>query len=208
MNRFFRWFGLPGRLVLTVLMSAFACIMAAISPSLPRLLAVIAMVLSSLGDIILMDYHPITDSLPFRGFIPGALVFTVAHLFYIAAFGYSIYDAGYSYINAGVVAAFACYVLMIVLTLVIVLSRNTEINSMFFLSMIYLFVITANCATVYSYAFSHGGLAIVSAIGVFSFLVSDYFIVMDKVCQIKSKTLKSLIWWFYPIGQIMLLIGV
>ena len=105
-------------------------------------------------------------------------------------------------------AAFACYVLMIVMTMIMVLVRNVEIKSMFFLSMIYLFVISTNCATVYSYAYSARGMAIISAVGVFSFLLSDYFIVMEKVCDIKSKVLRELIWWFYPVGQILLILGV
>lgn len=208
MNKLFRWFGLPGRLVLTTLMSLFACAMAVCSPSLPRIIAAMAMVLSSLGDITLMDYKPITRSLPFRGFIPGSIVFTIAHILYITAFGYNIYISGYKYLNIGVVAAFACYVLMIVMTMIMVLVRNVEIKSMFFLSMIYLFVISTNCATVYSYAYSARGMAIISAVGVFSFLISDYFIVMDKVCDIKSKVLRELIWWFYPVGQILLILGV
>lgn len=208
MNRFFRWFGLPGRLVLTTLISIYACALAIYSPTLPRLLAAVAMILSSLGDIILMDFKPITRSLPFRGFIPGALVFTGSHIFYILAFGYNIYDAGYAYLNVGVLAAFICYVAMILATLLIVLTRNVEIKSMFFLSMIYLLVISGNCATVYSFAYSARGLAIVSAVGVLSFLISDYFIVMDKVCDITSERLRGLIWWFYPIGQILLLLGV
>ncbi len=208
MNKFFRWFGLPGRLVLTVLMSIFACLLAILSPSPPRLLAAIAMVMSSLGDIVLMDYKPITRSLHLRGFITGSLLFTGAHLVYIAAFTYGIYDAGCAFLNAGVVVAFVLFVALVCTMLVLALLRNQELNYMFWLCTIYLFVICANCASVFSYAFSVGGMAIVSAVGVLSFLVSDFFIVLDRACGIRSHTLRQLIWWFYPIGQILLLIGV
>ncbi len=208
MNRFFRWFGLPGRLVLTLLMSAFACVMAVLFPSLPRLLAAIAMLMSSLGDIVLMDYKPITHSLHLSGFITGSLVFVAAHLMYIAAFGTRIYLAGYSYLNPGIAAAFVCYVLLVTAAIVLVLLRNTEVNSMLWLSMIYLFVITANCATVFSYAYSAHGAALLSAVGVLLFLASDYFIVLERACGIRSRVLRELIWWLYPIGQILLLLGV
>lgn len=208
MNRFFRWFGLPGRLVLTVLMSIFACALAVISPSLPRLLAAIAMMMSSLGDIVLMDYKPITRSLHLSGFITGSLIFVLAHLFYIAAFGYSIYDAGYSYLNLGVVAAFVLFVVLVCVMVMLAFLCNKELNYMLWLCMIYLFVITASCATVFSYAYADGGMAIVSAVGILSFLVSDYFIVLERACNVRSRVLHKLIWWFYPIGQILLLLGV
>lgn len=70
--RFFRWFGLPGPLVLTALLSLFALTLAGLFPSLPRWLCAAGMLCSSLGDILLMNYRPITNRLPFRGFAAGA----------------------------------------------------------------------------------------------------------------------------------------
>lgn len=208
MDRFFKWFGLPGRLVLSLLMSLYAIILALIFPSLPRLFAVIAMLLSSLGDIILMDYKPITDRLPLRGFVPGACVFAVAHLAYIAAFGLQIYKNAMRYINYGVIIALGIFMFIVIAASVIAISRHSDGIGLLLPGIAYLFVISCNCATVYSSAVNFGGLKVISAIGVFSFLVSDCFIVIDKVCGIKSKALNGLIWWFYPIGQILLLLGV
>lgn len=71
MHRFFAWFGLPGKLVLTALISLTAIVLAVIDPTPTRIICIPAMLLSSLGDIILMNYKPITKHLPVKGFIAG-----------------------------------------------------------------------------------------------------------------------------------------
>lgn len=207
-TRFFRWFGLPGRFVLTLLMSGLSVLLAFYFPSVPHFIAAGAMLLSSLGDILLMNFRPVTRLLPFRGFKAGSAVFTLAHLTYASAFGYKIYKSKLSFFNAGVVIAFAIFVTLVLLTVILTFLRHSDGINMLAPGMIYLLVISINCAAIFSCAFSMGGLAIVSSVGILSFLTSDYFIMLDKVCGVDSKTLNELIWWFYPIGQILLLVGV
>ena len=101
MHRFFKLFGLPGKVVLTALMSLLAVLMAVLDPTMTRILCIPAMLVSSLGDIILMNYRPITDRLPFRGFIPGAVTFAVSHVLYFIAFLFAAVEGGRSYFNAG-----------------------------------------------------------------------------------------------------------
>ena len=75
------------------------------------------------------------------------------------------------------------------------------------LGMLYILFISLNFTTVFSCALSHGGLFILSAVGVISFLISDLMIAEDVILNGKIKNADTLIWTFYPIGQIFLIIG-
>lgn len=205
MHRFFRWFGLPGRLVLSVLMSLYAIILAITVISTGALLCMLAMLLSTLGDIILMDYKPITGKLPASGFTAGAIAFAAAHCVYTAAYVTRIKALGSSYINIGFyigIALFACSVI----TLFLLKSGNKkDIGKMLLLGICYLALISTNCTTVFSYGISRGGVGYLAIAGAVSFFISDFFIALDKIGGIKLKHRTDIIWWFYPIGQILLL---
>lgn len=206
MNRYFAWFGLPGSLVLTVLMSIYALVLAFIDPTLSRLSCVVAMFLCSLGDILLMDYEPITRHFPKRGFIPGAITFAVAHLVYACAFMWLITEDKHPYFNLGAYAGIAIFVGLGIWVTVTCYLRNAD-KKMLPLCLLYLFFISVNCTTVLSAAVSCGGIRWISAVGVISFVISDLFISFDRICNIELKNSRMLIWTFYPIGQILLLIG-
>jgi uncharacterized membrane protein YhhN len=165
------------------------------------------MLISSLGDIVLMDFKPIVKHLPFKGFVAGAIVFMVSHLFYIAAFGYSIYINEYTYFNIGVIIAISLFLAVVISMTLISLIRQSQGVKLLLPGILYIAIISANCSNVCSYCFSVGGISICSMIGIISFLASDYFIVLRTVCGIKSKVLQKLIWIFYPIGQILLITG-
>ena len=205
MHRFFKWFGLPGKVVLTALMSLLAVLMAVLDPTMTRILCIPAMLVSSLGDIILMNYRPITDRLPFKGFIPGAVTFAVSHVLYFIAFLFAAVEGGRSYFNAGAyfgIIFSACLLLWMTFR---GLKRGNR--KMLPLGMLYILFISLNFTTVFSCAVSHGGIFILSAVGVVSFLISDLMIAEDVILNDKIKNADTLIWTFYPIGQIFLIIG-
>ena len=61
----------------------------------------------------------------------------------------------------------------------------------------------------FSYAWSQGFsnlLALLAAAGAVSFFVSDLFIGLGMVTGVTRYD--HLIWWYYPIGQILLILGV
>ena len=200
-------FGLPRHLILTLAISLYSIILAVFFPSISRTLIAIAMLISSLGDIVLMDFKPIVRYLPFKGFVAGAIVFMISHLFYIAAFGYSIYINEYTYFNIGVIIAILLFVAVVISMTLISLIRHSQGIKLLLPGILYVAIICANCSNICSYYFSHRGIAICSMVGIISFLISDYFIVLRSVCGIKSKVLQKLIWIFYPIGQILLITG-
>ena len=194
-------------MLLTLSISLYSIILAILFPSVSRVFIAIAMLISSLGDIILMDFKPIVKYLPFKGFVAGAIVFMVSHVFYIIAFGYRIYIYEYIYFNFGVVIAISLFWTVTISMTVISLIRKSKGIKLLLPGILYILIISINCSNVCSYYFSHKGIAICSMVGIISFLISDYFIVLRTVCEIKSKALQKLIWIFYPIGQILLITG-
>ncbi len=203
MERYFRWFGLPGAFVLTVLMSAFALVLAIVFPSADRWLCFAAMVCSSLGDIFLMNFRGIRRKLSFP--YSGECAFALSHLLYIAAYRTLIRTDGHRLLNPGFLTA----VLLIgtagfVLMAFAIKKRRAE-RAMILVCMLYMLVIGAACATVWSYAWSAGGWRVLGAVGSLSFVVSDYFIGMSRLTGYRG--CDDLIWWFYPVGQILLLIA-
>ena len=206
LNRYFRWFGLPGSLVLTGLLSLLALGMALGWPSWPRWLCAAGMLCSSLGDVILMHYRPITDRLPFRSFEAGATAFMVAHGFYIAAFGTASARLGEISLPALVAGALLFCALLVLL--LVLHCRNTQAKpGMTLLCVLYLAVISTCCTVVFTFAWNCGAWGLISALGATLFLASDAVIGFGQVGGIHIPHASAIIWWLYPLGQLGLILG-
>lgn len=206
MPKYFEWFGLPGKFVITMLLSLFSALMAVIFHTEDRVLCMIAMLLSSMGDILLMNFKNIEERLPFSRYYTGMLSFALSHIFYISAFYGLIRNNGYSLRNAGFyVAAVLVLAVGILFTVAMAAGGHFEIR-MYLLHMLYLLVIGANCVTVCSYACSAGHTTWIAAVGVLSFFISDVLIGLNHLLSVDKPWLWSAIWWFYPIGQFLLLL--
>ena len=203
MDKAFAWFGLKGSLVLTLLLSASALALALAFSSPARWLCFAAMLMSSVGDIFLMHFKVIERNIP-NYFVVGAAFFMLAHLLYTACFGLKIREQGSAYINGGTFAALI--IAAVCLLYFVSICKN---KSQLPLAVVYLVIITLNCMTVFSYAWSRGWsdpLAILAAVGAASFLASDLVIGFGLLANIHRYD--YLIWWLYPIGQLLLIIGV
>ena len=203
MEKHFAWFGLKGALVLTMLLSASALVSAAAVPSTARWLCFAAMLMSSVGDIFLMHFNAIERNIP-NYFLFGAAFFMLAHLLYTACFSVKIRASGAAYFNGGAVIA-----LIIAAACLVYFLSVCQNKSQLPLALVYLAIITLNCMTVFSYAWSSGigkPLALVAAVGALSFLASDLIIGFGLLANIHRYD--WLIWWLYPIGQALLIAGV
>lgn len=203
--RFFRWFGLPGPLVLTALLSLFALTLAGLFPSLPRWLCAAGMLCSSLGDILLMNYRPITDRLPFRGFAAGAAAFMLAHGCYMTAFLAAAAHRG-RLLTPTIGAGAVLFAAMLALLLCLYRRNSTAKRSRVMLCVAYLVVISACCTAVFTFAWHRGPIGTCSALGALLFFASDVIIGFEQVGGIRPAHADDWIWWLYPLGQ-MLLIG-
>ena len=203
MDKYFAWFGLKGALVLTMLLSLSALGSAMVFPSTARWLCFAAMLMSSVGDIFLMHFRAIEKNIP-NYFIFGAAFFMLAHVLYTACFGVKIRANGAAYFNGGAIIA-----LVIAAACLIYFVSICQNKSQLPLAMVYLAIITLNCMTVFSYAWSSGmgrPLGLIAAVGALSFLASDLIIGFGLLASIHRYD--WLIWWLYPIGQALLIVGV
>ena len=87
MHRFFAIpaLDLPGKFVLTILMSLFAIILALLFPGADRFLCMAAMLISTVGDIFMMDFRSLSKYYPDH-FVIGAILFRRRILSTAAAF--------------------------------------------------------------------------------------------------------------------------
>ena len=206
MTKFFAWFGLPGSLVLTLLLSTLALALALGFRCPDRWLCLAAMLLSSMGDIVLMNWRGIGSRMPVPYFYVGAVLFIAAHCFYTAAYGVLIRNGGYSYRNPGFWAGIALIVLVGVVVSVLCFRRVRIDWTMYGLCIVYLCVIGCMLVTVFSYAWSVRSLRSLVCVGAVAFFLSDLIIGVGKLLHFTTPRLQDMIWELYPIGQIFLLI--
>ena len=206
MNKYFAVFGLPGSLVLTGLMSLLALVLAVCFPSPARWLCFAAMLLSSVGDIFLMHLPVIEKNLP-NYFVYGAASFMIAHVLYALCYLRLIRGSGAAVLNPG--AALMAAIALAVAVYFVVTARGLGKLDQLPLILVYIAMIALDCTMMFSYAWSQGlrnPLAILAAVGAVSFFVSDLIIGLGMVMGVRRYD--HLIWWYYPIGQILMILGV
>jgi uncharacterized membrane protein YhhN len=187
-------------------MSLFAIILALLFPAADHFLCMAAMLISTVSDIFMMDFRSLSKYFP-NYFVIGVLFFMIAHLVYSTAFVYLIITRGYSLINAGFFCAAALIAAAFVMFTYLTVKTGCFRFGMYILSVVYLIIIGVNCCAIFSIAYSAKGPALLAAAGALSFFISDAIIGLDRLAGITSSLLDELIWWFYPIGQILILIG-
>ncbi len=206
MDKYFRCFGLPGALPLTGLMSLLALILAIAYPTPARWLCFAAMLFSSLGDVFLMHLPAIERRVP-NYFAVGAGMFMVAHGLYALSYARLIRNRGAAIVNPGLFLMLA--IAAVIAVWMVRLSRASGRTGQLPLILLYIALITLDSAMVFSFAWSQGRthpLALLAAVGAVSFFVSDLFIGLGMVTG--TSRFGHLIWWFYPIGQILMILGV
>lgn len=191
-----------------MLLSFYALILFGAFRDAPHLIALFAMLLSSLGDIVLMDFEAITMPLRLRGFVTGAGVFLLAQIMYLSTFIYKMAVGGHKFIVSGVCFTAILFILIYGATVIITIRRHSGGLYLLIPCFFYLLVTSLVCAAVFSYALPTGGRANLSIIGIIFFLISECLTIARHICGIRSKAINELTWWFYPLGQILLLTGV
>lgn len=205
MDVFFGWFGLPGSVVLTALLSVFALIRALADPTLVHWSCFAAMLLSSFGDLFLGHLKWLHARFK-NCFLIGAGFFMAAHLMYIFCYGMKLFAADGLCVNCGTAAAVGIGLLALILMLW--LSLHSGRTGILPVAVTYLFVILADCAVVFTYAWAAGPFslpAVCAAAGMLSFLLSDLLIGLHLTGDIHR--FDFLVWWLYPIGQFLLILG-
>ena len=203
-----RWFDnlplignkIPGKIILSFLMLLLSTILLLCFQTNDRAFCAIAVIFSFIGDIFL-NYKKVPKRSK-RSFIFGTLSFAIAHIFFFFAYCYKIAKNHYIFFNAGIVIPIT--ILVLITLLFLLTSKDRSI--IFKLCLGYIWITGINYITIFSYAFSANNLAYLSALGGLLFLASDVIIGLEKFLGLKSKIARELVWWFYPIGQILIIL--
>lgn len=208
MGRFFGHTKVPGKMMLSLHLSGLAVLLAVIFRTPDRILCAFAMLFSSVGDYMLIDeLEERRKSRKIKSaFITGGAFFIVAHVLYILTFFSLLKKSGakLSELNAGSYTALGIAAALIALFTVICAVKKDF--SKFPLLLIYVIMLTADCYAALTYgaaAFPEKPLALLAPVGAVSFMLSDLILGLDMIGGIKK--FAPLLWWFYPIGQLLMI---
>ncbi len=208
MNRWFDNFPIlskyfPGKIILSFFMLILAMLLAAIFNVMDRTICIFAMLFSFVGDIAL-NYPWKNKEKSNLYFMAGGISFIVAHLFYCVAYGLKIRNHLFKFFNPGVFVAIA---ILCVLTLFFfVMVKNRHNSKLFLFGIGYMWLTGIDYIVVFSYAYSINSIESIAFLGGLLFLASDFIIGCEKFLRMKSKIARELVWWFYPLGQVILIL--
>jgi hypothetical protein len=77
---------------------------------------------------------------------------------------------------------------------------------MLIVGIVYGLVIGTLCTAVCTYAFIQKGYAFVAMVGILSFMASDMIIGLTRIGGMSIYNSGGIIWFFYPIGQLLILL--
>ena len=189
----------------TILLSVIAIVRYIVFPDLTREICMYAILMSTFADLILMNYKGLPKMI-FRkaNFGVGAFLFGIVqilyHICFLKVMGISalvtLNHAGYIVLFIGV---------LVVPLLLLIMSERSHIYIIGVL--MYSICLLFNMMTIFNAAYMLGNRHIFAAIGIVLFMISDIFILIRE--NMKDNTfIRKLIWVFYPLGQIMIILGV
>ena len=207
MAKYFRWFGLKGELVLTILLSSLALILALIVRTPERYTCLAAMLFCTGGDLVIMNFRGIRRYI--KHLLPaGACLFAIGHIFYLMTYRMHFLHEGYRmspdnvglWMGIGLVAVgmiggcFSC----------IKFGRKRMIPLIVF----YGAVLGSNACMVLSYMWEAADVrpaAVLAGIGAVVFMISDFGVAIERLDR--RHDWHSFVWWTYPVGQVLLILG-
>ena len=157
----------------------------------------LAMLFSFAGDVIL-NRKVCKD----KSLVVGGGAFSIAHIFYFFAYNYLILKCQYAYFNVGVVISLGIMFATAIILIMIAKKASKELASGVF----YLWISSINYVTITSYSYSANSIASIADLGALLFLLSDVIIGLERFANMRSKIMRELVWWLYPVGQIIIII--
>ena len=205
-----RWFDklpiigkkIPGKITLSFLMLLFAVCMRQVLKTSDRTICVLAMFFSFVGDVAL-NHKRNHNEQSLMDFVFGGISFIAAHICYCIAYNIKIIENKYTLINPGLI--FAISILILVSYFVLISSKSEKNLKLKAFGIAYLWLTGINYITIFSYAYSSKSIESLAALGGLLFLASDVIIGFEKFSGLKSSLARELVWWLYPIGQIILI---
>jgi len=193
----------PGKITLSFLMLILSVVLATIFHTIDRNICIFAMLFSFIGDIALnhnADHTKQTN----RDFLIGGIAFIVAHLLYCICYSKKIMIHEFTFINQGSILVVS--ILFVITTILLYIkSKTKDYTTLFWFGIAYLWITGINYTTIFSYGYSIKSYESLAILGGIMFLASDLIIGLEKFFGLKSKLMRELVWWLYPLGQILII---
>lgn len=189
--------------IMTAILSIIAIVMYLIFKGYLRKQVMIAMILSSLGDIFMTDMFGLGDTI---SAVPGALFFIIAHFVYGLCFIKMDRLSGFKYKNVGFYVGLAIMVATaLALTIVGFTLCSEPAPVMYVLIMVYIAIIGFNVCGNFSYFTQIKGYRmILLPFAIILFYATDLWIFLDML-NVYDK-LHHIVWYFYPVAQLILIL--
>lgn len=192
------------KFTVTILLLMFAFTGYAQTPDRAHTLCFFAMLFSTFGDLLLMDYMGIPQYI-FKGkqLYAGGLAFAISHVFYRQMFRSMLIEK--TIFGLGEIITI---VLIICILIVVYNTKQKKITNVFFAAIgLYTSFILSNLAAAINCAQMLGGKYVFSLIGVICFIISDILLLIRETKK-DTPMIRKLVWVFYPIAQILIIMNV
>lgn len=193
----------------TFFMSMVAIALFALYPTRSRELCMYAILVSTLADLVLMDYNNLPGIiLGKKQFYAGMALFGITHVIYMICFSEianQYVGIGDTYVIRSVsIVFFFVFVGSFIFTIYATYGKSDNFSSAV---MIYVMLITFSMRGIYTCAALYKGQYIISAIGITMFWISDMLILIRETKK-DTPLIRKLIWVFYPIGQMLIVFSI
>lgn len=189
------------KMIMTAILSITAILLFVFLGGRSRRECMIAMLLSTIGDVFMVDG---VINWEYSTFV-GAAMFIAAHIVYAGCFVKNINERGYTYCNKGFNAGLWLMILSAVILGVLAFTiPEKPAVLMFFLILIYIAVIGYNLCSQFSFAYSAKGVFYVLPVAITLFYLTDIFIFFDML-DIEHST-RNLVWYGYPLAQLAIIL--
>ena len=191
------------KVVCSILLSLLAVILFLRNRREERKLCMVAMILSSIGDIFMTDVLKLGSA----GTVPGAAFFILAHIVYAVCFFRAGKRNRFRILNNGFTAGVCLTVSAAALLTILMLAKTGRVQAMYVPILGYLAFVGLNLITQFSYSFNRKGSFYFLPAAMTLFLISDFLVFLPMLAVVQESVIYDLvIWMFYLPAQLLIIL--
>ena len=191
------------KVLCSVFLSVLAIVLFLQNHGEERKLCMIAMIISSAGDVFMTDVLLLGSA----GTIPGAAFFILAHIVYAVCFIRAAKSNSCKIVNKGFFAGVGLVVFATALLTVLMFAVTGQLQSMYLPLLAYLAFIGLNLVSQFSYGFSKKGKFYFLPVAMTLFLISDLLVFFPMLAIVQeSVAYNLLIWALYLPAQLLIIL--
>ena len=193
----------------TFFMSIVAIALFVVYPTRTRELCMYAILISTLADLVLMDYNNLPGIVLGKNrFYVGMALFGITHIIYIICFSNMLIQNGTFVHTTQVNITFGAFGVIYIFSLIFSAFMAYKKSKHFCIAVIvYVLLICFSLGSMYICAATLGGKHYLAAIGITLFWISDILILIRETKK-DTSFIRKLIWVFYPIGQMLIVFSI